>query len=203
MTEMKMFRRDALAMLSLVFAGAGCASGREGGDGDPLQRLAHHFGRRVVAEPDAKMLHASHAPSVPLPRDYLRFLATFGPCTFQDGRFLLSVADLTSATDPTTLDLFAVLYDRDYRVGVQTLPGFRGIPGVIPWAYDDQGTTLYWVAQTRNPDEWTVAMSGTTNDLVLVQESTVQLLSTSLFDEIPYYEPGNRFDLETLTVTRH
>ena len=141
------------------------------------------FGRPVAASEGSNSMHESYAPSVHLPSDYLRFLATFGPGTFAMGDFpILAVADLTSPADDTAGDLFAVLYDDEFLVAGEKVSGFRGVPGVIPWAHDFEETTFYWVANAAEPDKWKVAIDNGRRTLELFSGTTVELMLSYLRD---------------------
>ncbi|WP_145361999.1 hypothetical protein [Stratiformator vulcanicus] len=143
-------------------------------------------------------LHPSHSKSVQLPSDYSTFLATFGAGTFDDGRLSFAIADLSVASDLTAEELFAVLYDRDFRLGSEAFTGFHGIPGIIPWGHDHQETTFYWIADQNDPDRWKVAINGVADNLLVHSKSTTDFLATCLLDRVSFYSEL-QFDQRTLS----
>ena len=161
---------------------------------DAVEKLAKRF-QRTLKRSEPVRLNEAHASSILLPQDYCDFLATFGPCAFTDDRFLFFIADLSSADHSTALDIFAVLYDRDYQFRQKTISGFRQTTGLIPWGCDDQETTFYWIADDGDPNDWRVVVD--VGELVTVPQNMSELLLRCFTDKIPFYnnEPWFTDDL--------
>lgn len=169
-----------------------------------LETLADLFDRPVVEPIEKLSLHKSLAESVGLPDDYLRFLATFGPGTFDNaGLPVLAVADLTSPSDETALELFATLYDGEYQDGEVTLSGFRAIPGVIPWAHDFEETKFYWIARTANPQDWSVGITSIGRRLSVFSGTMVDLLLACIRGSVPDRGEGPLRDVRNMGFTKH
>ena len=125
-----------------------------------------------------------------LPDDYLFFIRKIGEGGFTLGRydsrsprvgiFLWMHNLLTAPLDSKTQFLFDNAREGHQQFPDEMLPVFPTVPGLIPWASDDQGKTFYWWAK-GSPNSWEVVADDGTEQIPF-KVGMAEFLFQSLFE---------------------